>query len=196
LIEEEGIPMTEARSRQAHQKAVLDRMLKALSGEEDVLITEAGALDQPPAPDPAMPLLQQVYYDLDLFGDVVDDDLQVTIVRTVARLPEEVRDMVIEECRFIEVPEVQTIRPATRPRWLILLRPDLPAADVPSLIARNIALVWLRRRQPARPCTLGVDLRAAKLVQSWGFEGPGADVAAAQQLVREYGAATLYLNAM
>ena len=133
--------MHEARSRQAHQKAVLDRMLKALRGEEDVLITEAGTLDQPPAPDPAMPLLQQVYYDLDLFGDVVDDDLQVTIVRTVARLPAEVCDMVIEECRFIEVPEVQTIRPATRPRWLILLRPDLPAVDVPSLIARNIALV-------------------------------------------------------
>jgi hypothetical protein len=70
----------------------------------------------------------------------------------------------------------------------------MPAGDVHSLIAHKIALVWLQRRHSARPCTLGLELAAAKLKRRWGFEGQGVDVEDAQAVVKEYGAATLSIN--
>jgi hypothetical protein len=190
------------KDRRATQKAILERMMQALSGEDELLITEAGAADRVPIPTPPQttrpqPTAQQqlfaeVHYALDLFPDVVDEDLERAIVETVARLPEPVRDYVCYECRFLSVGYPRVLKGDPRRPWAILLPSEIPADDVHSLIARQIALIWLQHRHPARPGTLGLYLAAAKLTRRWGFEGQGADVEEAQQLVDEHGAATWF----
>ena len=190
--------------RGARERAILERMVQALSGGDELLITEEGEADRvlipaPPEQSRTRPTAEQqrfeaMYYRLDPFPSVSDEALTRALVETVIRLPENVREYVCNECRFVEVDYVRTIPGAQRVQWVILLSPNMPADHVHSLIAHEIALVWLQRRHPTRPCTLGLDLAAAKLVQRWGFEGQGADVEVAQQLVNDYGAATGYMN--
>jgi hypothetical protein len=193
--------MSDLRSR---QKAVLDRMAKALADGEDLLVTEDGTLaPMPPSesseramarPTAEQHLFEEVRGALDLFPGVLDEDLERDIVETVMRLPQNMREYVSDECRFVSVAYARTMQGGQRARWVILLTGDMPADDVHSLIAHEIALVWLQHRHRGMPCTLGLELAASRLVRRWGFEGQGADVEDAQAAVNEYGPATLFMN--
>src|SRR5262245_9194725 len=121
--------------------------------------------------------LEGVAYQLDLYPFVEDDVKIRQIAAVVQGLPGRVRQFVYDRCRFIwpeddlgyTVPGDVFIGV-----WVIMLRYDLPAADVPSTIAHEIAHAY--RGDDFRTATPDCEIAAAELAASWGFAGSGADV--------------------
>lgn len=124
-----------------------------------------------------------VAYQLDLLmGEV---DLARAIVRTVARLPVEVREYVYEKCKFIDCGG--NTRGHVLPgywladaEWIIVLDAgmlgDLDEESVMGVIAHEIGHAWLKDDFFNPPVAFpDNEIRTANQARAWGFTGEGAD---------------------
>jgi len=120
-----------------------------------------------------------INYNLD--RQACSDALQYHIVKTLYRLPDEVREFVYENCRFSSVADTavhRTTKDVKRYPWLILLHEQELDEDYQSVIARTIAHAYLDHRQYGVGWEVSeaakYDKEATALVKKWGFVGPGA----------------------
>jgi hypothetical protein len=133
--------------------------------------------------------LEGVYQRLDvahLIGE--NETLHDRIYETVMRLPDEVRTFVFDMVIFLSGAWGQAVRGADwSQRWLILLAPDLPDADVLSVIVHAIAYAW-RGHGQQRGITPEEEREACDLVRHWGFTGEGT------VFVESEGSQTFFIN--
>jgi hypothetical protein len=103
-------------------------------------------------PDPDPELLEDVHYRVGYFGE--SRATEEAVVRAVARLPEDVREFACDQCRFISVghalgyylPGRVGLDPATDTTegiWLILLADGQDPEDAESIVAHELAHLWL-----------------------------------------------------
>jgi Zn-finger nucleic acid-binding protein len=142
--------------------------------------------------------LEEAAYHVAYHGD--DPQTEALIAQTVARLPDEVAEFVFDRCIFLSVggakdgfviPGRIGVHPRERRSrnvWLIIVADEIPADDVLSIIAHEIAHAWLRHDRLAivsREQGMLWEIQACELAQEWGFTGAGTDA--------EYHAARLEL---
>jgi hypothetical protein len=117
--------------------------------------------------------LEGIHYALDgcLFAS---DDMEILIVKTLHRLPKEVREFVYENCSFKEVdPEgghAFSMKKNRQLKWLILLGSQVDE----SLIAHEIAHAWLGHHYPLSRATvqdcMPEEIAAWTAVKGWGWD--------------------------
>ena len=120
------------------------------------------------------------------YGECPDTHTQ--IIETVARLPEEVRDFVSGQCRFISAGRsiygmvlpgsigVDDVSQAPENIWIVLLRDPLPKRDAHGIIAHEIAHAFLKHDRLSPDGYPGdSEQQVAGLAKQWGFTGKGAD---------------------
>ncbi len=131
-----------------------------------------------------------IHYRLGLDVGIDDDQTQGVIVETITRLPRNVAEYAIEQCRFVSVgranlgitlpgrllqPNPQESKP--EPRWLIVVEDRMPAKWAHSVVAHEIAHAWLKHDRGSPDLPVDCEVQAATLTGEWGFTGRGADVA-------------------
>jgi hypothetical protein len=112
--------------------------------------------------------------------------MELDIIRTLLKLPQDVRDFALERCRFVSVGKgaagitlpgrigSHAYDKRTRNMWLIVLDDNEPAEQVEATIAHEIGHAWRhddRLDMPPEDC----EEQTAELARSWGFTGRGAD---------------------
>ena len=134
-------------------------------------------------------LAERVHGELTYWGG--SDDKQMALVRTLVRLPEDVRDLALDSVRFIGVGE-ETVRglfvpvevwpetlpdmePEPQPEFYVLcVSEDLEGEDYMSVVAHEIAHIWLGHDAFGPADGPGED-EAYALTRDWGFSGKGAE---------------------
>jgi hypothetical protein len=119
--------------------------------------------------------LDGVAYQLDLgFFTGENETLAHTIYETVMRVPDEVRAFVCETVVFLSGAWGQAFRGRDwSEKWLILLAPDLPAADATGIVAHQIAHAWRGHGRSTFGYSPAEEQEACALAQAWGFSGHG-----------------------
>jgi hypothetical protein len=111
-------------------------------------------------------------------GDLpVAEAAESVIIKTVHKLPGQIREFVYYECRFISLDpaggQVCCLRKVKRP-WLLVLGQDQPDENA---IAHEIACAWLGHQggpglgEPRE--TRPEEEAACDLIRKWGFSGLG-----------------------
>jgi len=132
-------------------------------------------------------LLEQIHYDVCYFGE--DREAEIALVEVLAGLPEDVREFALERCRFasvgrtvlgyyIQERELRVLQAEDEEtaRWLVIFSDDLESNDLRSLIAHEIAHLWLGHQPFGDTRTwLEKERETCSLVKGWGFKGKGAD---------------------
>jgi hypothetical protein len=114
------------------------------------------------------------------------DDFQVEqrVVAVLCRLPEDVREFALDHCYFVAIGDDiggyyvsrETLMAEQEDlRWLVILNSSWKGDDLPSVVARELAHIWLKH--PEFDFGLDIDRhenQAAEQVRAWGFEGIGS----------------------
>jgi hypothetical protein len=125
--------------------------------------------------------LEGVHYQLNLM--LRNPDLEGCIVRTVLRLPAEVRAFVYGECKILDAGNAVAghVMPTSwveGSSWLIILDGNLTVTledeDAQSIVAHEISHAWLKHSIFA--VDLSCEKEAAEQTAAWGFSGKGADI--------------------
>jgi len=109
------------------------------------------------------------------------EPVEEVIIKTVHKLPSQIREFVYGKCHFIspdsDHEKTCSLRTAKRP-WLLILDQDQPDEEA---VAHQIACAWLRHRNKAGSQryreTQGSEEAACDLVKEWGFNGFGTETA-------------------
>jgi hypothetical protein len=133
-----------------------------------------------------MNLRAEIHYDLSYYGD--SRDTQVALVDALERLPADVRTTALDRCTFTSLGQgvvghyfPQPIRfhsntnepePA---QWIVVINDDLGEDDLRSVIAHEIAHIWLGHWNTTAGTWLDRERQACALVAEWGFTGLGSD---------------------
>lgn len=120
------------------------------------------------------------------FGE--DDDLKRSISEVFLRLPEDVRDYLLEECHVISAgkilfgtvwpTEILANGPHNFKKWLIVFSENLPE-DMEykhSIIAHEMAYAYLKHDRLSETLTREVEKEAFILTGEWGFNGIGTSL--------------------
>lgn len=132
-----------------------------------------------------------------------DENTERLIVRTISRLPPEVAEFAVSDCRFISIgrtaygvtfpgrvgahglllaalkekrPLPEEAPTAPRWKWVIVLSEHLPDNAAEGIIAHEIAHAFLQHDRLGE-APADCEEQAASLVHDWGFAGIGADAA-------------------
>jgi hypothetical protein len=121
---------------------------------------------------------------------VLPDGSQVEqkLIEALCRLPEDVRNFAVERCFFAVlggpnahgffVLHASLSAGAGEPRELVVLNSSRAAEDedeaFQSIVAHEIAHLWLGHPEMGSPDFVANEDEAAKLVREWGFTGIGA----------------------
>jgi hypothetical protein len=121
---------------------------------------------------------EEIHYDLAYWGD--SEEMEIAIVRTIAKLPEEVAGFAVEECCYLSVGRscLGMVLPGDigKEKWIILLDERISKRDLHGAIAHEIAHAWLKHDRTSPDCPVDCEVQAATLTKAWGFAGKGADV--------------------
>ena len=107
--------------------------------------------------------------------------VESVIIKTVHKLPGQIREFVYHKCHFISLDsdreQTCSLRTVKRP-CLLILDQDQPGEEA---IAHRIACAWLRHGDEAgsrrHPETQGDEEAACDLIRKWGFSGFGTGAA-------------------
>jgi hypothetical protein len=106
--------------------------------------------------------------------------LESVIIKTVHKLPSQIREFVYDECRFISLDphggQARCLQKDKQP-WLLVLGQDLPDEDA---IAHEIACAWLGHQSSSGLGELRETRRkeaaASDLIRKWGFSRFGTEI--------------------
>jgi hypothetical protein len=127
---------------------------------------------------------EEISYDLAYHGS--DRALELAIIETIQRLPQEVARFALDQCRFLSVGETSfgTTLPgriasdwqgSTENMWLLLLAEGMPGDDIHSVVAHEIGHAWLKHDRLSPNVPDDCEIQTANLVRDWGFTGKGAN---------------------
>ena len=122
----------------------------------------------------------------DLVYHADDKEVWTVLVKTIARLPEEVRRFALDRCQYISagrgawayvipLPTLGTTADESKSHWLVVIDETTPAKELQCAIAHEIAHAWRGDIGRDAKDTEAMERATALLVKEWGFEGAGAD---------------------
>jgi hypothetical protein len=130
-----------------------------------------------------------VRYNLNL-DDTTDGPMEVLIVQTVMRLPDEVKEYVYEDCRIAAIGGEDTLGAVFAPgtQWFVMLDATIAKKfddkTAMGIIAHEIAHAWLKHDKGDWRLKTTCEPEAADLAAQWGFTGFAAS---ADEMKKRYG---------
>jgi hypothetical protein len=131
-------------------------------------------------------LLAEIADRLTYFGE--GHETEQAIVSALVSVPAEVREFALDYCRFFSigdgllgpyVPGMVALDPATGSTdgvWLVVLAEGLEAEDAESIVAHELAHLWLGHEVGVESGRWNETEEAAcELTRSWGFTGKGSE---------------------
>lgn len=112
-----------------------------------------------------------IYYNIGVLS--VPSNMESHILKTIYRLPDEVREFVCDECDFCNIKSGTAInlKEPRKGQWLIILYDDVAEENVENLIAHEIAHAWLKHTtvRLSHEKDLEQEKEADVTAKKWGF---------------------------
>jgi hypothetical protein len=126
---------------------------------------------------------------LRFFGE--DHDTRSAVVSGLVRMPADVSEFALDRCIFTSIGKAAhgvyfPIVAGMEGMWVVELDERLERDDLESVMAHEVAHIWLEHPQLGTPGEMdAAEVAAASLVKLWGFTGKGAKPTPVGVSVRE-----------